>query len=106
MKFIMIIMVMLLTGAVTAADAQVSVFAKFIRKVAAEKHVTLTEAAEKLYAAGVRGYDCGPDEADIQELARTKLRPINFYYFPNWYPEGKANDYVDRTTSTECLAKA
>ncbi len=97
------------TGHLVAADEaepRISVFAKFIRMVAKEKQMTLAESAAALYDLGVRGYDCGPDEADLDELAATKLKPINFYYFPNWIPrEGKAY-YVHQTTPEECLKKA
>lgn len=85
---------------VVAVEPRVSVFAKFIRNVAQERGITKTEAAERLYALGVRGYDCGPGEDDLDELAATKLRPINFYFFPEWFSDGAAKRCAD------CLAQA
>lgn len=85
-------------------EPNISVFAKFVRKTAKERGVSLAEAADMLYAVGVRGYDCGPDEKDLDELASTKLKPINFYYFPDWFGRKAPDD--DRTAPAECLAKA
>ena len=89
--------------------AHISVFAKFIRMTAKERGLSLAQAADLLYAAGVRGYDCGPDEDDLEALAATKLRPINFYYFPDWFGRGVHDwngDYADRTKPAECIALA
>ena len=87
----------------------VSVFAKFIRMVAAERGVSKAQAADMLYDLGVRGFDAGPDEDDLAELAATKLKPINFYYFPDWFGR-KLHDwnthYADWSSPEECLAKA
>jgi len=66
-------------------EPQISVFASFVSKIAHERDISLTEAAEKLYDLGVRGIDIGPDEKILPELAKSKLRPINFYYFPKMY---------------------
>lgn len=100
------------SAATTASEdvPRISVFAKFIRQVAAERGVTKAVAAGMLRTIGVRGYDCGPDESDLDELAATALKPINFYYFPDWFGR-KVHDetktgYADRTTPSECLAKA
>ena len=102
----------LLAAAVFAGETvepRISVFASFIRKTAAERGVSKARAAEMLYDLGVRGYDCGPDESDLEELAATKLKPINFYYFPDWFGR-KSHDwkthYSDRTSPEACLAKA
>lgn len=84
-------------------------FAKFIRQTAKERGISLSAAADLLYDLGVRGYDCGPDEEDLDELAATKLKAINFYYFPDWFGTDVhdwALDYTDRTNPTECIAKA
>lgn len=86
--------------AVSTGEPRISVFAKFIRSVAKERGISKTEAAARLYALGVRGYDCGPDEDDLDELAATKLRPINFYFFPEWFKDGAAEH------CTNCLAQA
>ena len=69
----------------TGKEPNISVFASFIRKTAKERNISLAEAADMLYAIGVRGYDCGPNEKDLDELAATKLKPINFYVFPNMF---------------------
>lgn len=92
-----------------AAEPNISVFAKFVRMTAKERGVSLSAAADLLYAAGVRGYDCGPDEPDLDELAATKLKPINFYFFPDWFNtdiHDWERGYTDRTKPTECLKKA
>ena len=88
-----------------AKEPNISVFAKFIRMTAKERGVSLAKAADMLYALGVRGYDCGPDETDLDELAKTKLKPINFYYFPDWFARG-GKYYADKATPAECLALA
>ena len=74
-------------------EPNISVFASFVRKTAKEKGVTLAEAADMLYALGVRGFDVGPRDKDLPELAATKLKPINFYFFPNMFaPDNGAAD--------------
>ena len=88
---------------------KISVFAKFIRQTAKERGISLSAAADLLYGLGVRGYDCGPDEEDLDELAATKLKAVNFYYFPDWFGTDVhdwALGYTDRTNPTECIAKA
>ena len=93
----------------SGSEPNISVFAKFVRMTAKERGVSLAEAADMLYAVGVRGYDCGPDEPDLDELAATKLKPINFYYFPDWFNtdiHDWERGYTDRTKPAECLAKA
>ena len=66
-------------------EPNISVFASFIRRTAKQRNISLAEAADMLYALGVRGFDVGPDDADLPELAATKLKPINFYFFPKMY---------------------
>ena len=74
-------------------EPNISVFASFIRRTAKERGVSLTEAADMLYALGVRGFDVGPDDADLPELAATRLKPINFYFFPKMFaPDNGAAD--------------
>ena len=65
----------------------ISVFAHFIRNTAKQQGITLAEAADKLYDLGVRGFDIGPDDKDLPILAATKLKPINFYFFPKMLGE-------------------
>ena len=90
-------------------EPNISVFAKFVRMTAKERGISLAAAADMLYDLGVRGYDCGPDEKDLDELAATRLKPINFYYFPDWFNtdiHDWERGYTDRTKPAECLAKA
>ena len=68
-------------------EPNISVFASFIRRTAKERNITIAEAADMLYALGVRGFDVGPRDKDLPELAATKLKPINFYFFPNMFAE-------------------
>ena len=76
-----------------AADPNISVFAHFVRRTAKERGVSLSKAADLLYNLGVRGFDIGPDDPDLPELAATRLKPINFYYFPKMFgpDNGKAD---------------
>ena len=68
-------------------EPKISVFAHFIRNTASQRGISLAEAADMLYDLGVRGFDVGPDDKDLPELAATKLKPINFYFFPKMYGE-------------------
>ena len=68
-------------------EPRLSVFASFITRVARQRGVSLRAAAALLYDMGVRGFDIGPDEKILPELAKSKLRPINFYYFPNMFAD-------------------
>lgn len=76
-----------------AREAKISVFASFIRKIAKERGVSKAKAADMLYDLGVRGFDAGPGEKDLPELADTCLKPINFYVFPNMF--GPDNGLAD-----------
>lgn len=66
---------------------KISVFANFVRKTAKQRNISIAEAAEMIYALGVRGFDVSPDAKDLPELAATRLKPINFYFFPNMFAE-------------------
>ena len=66
-------------------EPKISVFANFVRRTAKERGLTIAEAADMLYALGVRGFDVGPGDEDLPELAATKLKPINFYFFPKMF---------------------
>ena len=74
-------------GRCTEKEPNISVFAAFIRNTAKQRNVSLAEAADMLYDLGVRGFDVGPDDKDLPELAATKLKPINFYFFPRMFNE-------------------
>ena len=74
-------------------EPNISVFAHFIRNTARQQNISLVEAANKLYDLGVRGFDIGPDDKDLAELASSKLKPINFYFFPKMLgPDNGAAD--------------
>ena len=74
-------------------EPNISVFSSFITNTAKERNITIAEAADMLYAIGVRGFDIGPDNKDLPELAATKLKPINFYFFPKMFgPDNGAAD--------------
>lgn len=84
-------------------EPNISVFARFIRNIATQRGISKAEAADLLYKMGVRGFDAGLGEQDLDELAATRLKPINFYYFPDWFGR-KAGA---RAVSPEaCLARA
>lgn len=98
-----------LVFASSLAEPNISVFAKFVRQTAKERGISLSASADLLYDLGVRGYDCGPDATDLDELAATKLKAVNFYYFPDWFNTDIHDwdrGYTDRTKPAECIAKA
>ena len=57
------------------SEPNISVFAKFIRNIATQRGISKAEAADLLYRMGVRGFDAGPGEHDLDELAATRLTP-------------------------------
>lgn len=74
-------------------EPNISVFASFARKIARERKIPLAEAANMLYDLGVRGMDASPKDKDLDELAASKLKFINFYVFPNFFaPDNGAAD--------------
>lgn len=84
-------------------EPKISVFASFIRCIAKQRGISKAEAAGLLYGMGVRGFDAGPADTDLDELSSTGLKPINFFYFPNWF--GRKND--SKSVSPDaCLARA
>lgn len=74
-------------GCCGGREPNISVFAAFVRTTAKQRNISLAEAAEMLYDLGVRGFDISPDDKDLPELAATKLKPINFYFFPRMFDE-------------------
>lgn len=73
--------------------AKISVFASFVRNTAKQRGVSLAEAADMLYDLGVRGFDIAPDDKDLPEIAASRLKPINFYFFPDM--QGSDNGAAD-----------
>ena len=74
-------------------EPNISVFASFARKIARERKIPLAQAANMLYDLGVRGMDASPKDQDLDELAQSKLKFINFYVFPNFFaPDNGAAD--------------
>ena len=88
-----------------AEEPKISVFASFIRNIAKQRGISKTEAADLLYAMGVRGFDAGPSDSDLYELVGTCLKPINFYYFPDWFGCKSKNGAVV-LSSEACLLRA
>ena len=81
------------SGSTEGGEPNISVFASFVTRTAKERKITIAEAADMLYALGVRGFDIGPDDKTLPELAATKLKPINFYFFPKMFgPDNGAAD--------------
>ena len=80
-------------GCATKESPNISVFASFVCRTAKERNLSLAEAADLLYDLGVRGFDIGPKDGNLAELAATKLKPINFYVFPDMFaPDGGRAD--------------
>lgn len=75
-------------------EQKISVFAKFVLQTAKERNLTIAEAADRLYELGIRGFDIGPRDKELDALCATKLKPINFYFFPNMFAED--NGAADR----------
>jgi len=69
----------------SAKEPNISVFAKFVTQTAKERNVSLAEAADMLYDLGIRGFDIDPANTNLDVLCATKLKPINFYFFPNMF---------------------
>ena len=69
-------------GSENSDGPKVSVFIHAVRRTAKQRGVSLAEAADILYAAGVRGVDIAPSDEDLDAIAATKLKPINFFVFP------------------------
>ena len=68
---------------------KISVFASTIDKVAAERGVTLAEAADLLREAGVDGFDTSFNNPKLAEYASTSMRPASIYGFINFLaPDG------------------
>ncbi len=66
-------------------EPKISVFASFIKSIARQRGVSVPEAAELLYGMGVRGFDAGVKDKDLNELAATRLKPINLYWFAEFF---------------------
>jgi len=75
------------TTAQKSECARISVFANFVQATARQRGVTLEKAADMIYDLGVRGFDCNAFEPQLDALAATKLKPINFYYLAKFAGE-------------------
>ena len=84
-----------------ASSALISVFAHFVENTAAQRGISLDEAASMLYNLGIRGYDIDADSPNFEALAATKLKPINIYYLPQWLTNGD-----DEEHNLKCLNRA
>ena len=72
---------------------KVSVFISAVRRTAKRRGVSLAKAADLFYEAGVGGVDIDPDAEDLAAIAATKLKPINFFFFPKMFgPDNGAAD--------------
>lgn len=72
---------------------KVSVFIHAVRRTAKQRGITLAKAADMFYEAGVGGVDIDPDAEDLAAIAATKLKPINFFFFPKMFgPDNGAAD--------------
>lgn len=72
---------------------KISVFSGTVERVAKAKGVSLGESAALLAEAGVTGFDSSYKNPKLPELAKTGLKPINFFGWPKLLgPDGGAKD--------------
>ena len=64
---------------VSLDEPKFAVFGSFIATVAKEKGVSIERAAELLYAEGVRGFDTGYNDKNLDRYAATVLKPVSLY---------------------------
>ena len=64
---------------VSPDEPKFAVFGSFISTVAKEKGVSVERAAELLYAEGVRGFDTGYGDKNLDRYTATVLKPVNLY---------------------------
>lgn len=84
MKKLLIIIVGAALAAGCCSGPKISVFAHYIEGTSQQRKISLAEAADMIYDLGVRGYDIDAESENFVELAATKLKPINIYFFPKW----------------------
>lgn len=63
-------------------SVKISVFSGTVERVAKAKGVSLGESAALLAEAGVTGFDSSYKDPKLPELAKTGLKPINFFGWP------------------------
>ena len=72
---------------------KISVFSGTVERIAKAKGVSLGESAALLAEAGVTGFDSSYKDPKLPELAKTGLKPINFFGWPKLLgPDGGAKD--------------
>ena len=73
----------LVLGAASAVagvcEPKLSIFASDVKRIAKQRNVSIAESARMLKAAGVSGFDCNYKEPLLPELAKSALKPVNFY---------------------------
>ena len=60
-------------------EPRISVFAHYVQQIAKGLRISKAEAASRLYALGIRGFDTAYTDPALPELASTCLKPINLY---------------------------
>lgn len=71
-------------GAHVAREPKISVFSHFVWDTARQRGISCEQAADRLYALGVRGFDCNVFDEKLGQLSATKLKPVSLYYFPDF----------------------
>lgn len=94
--FLSLVLVWVSVACLADNEPRISVFSDFIRMTAKERGLSYAEAADLFYDLGVRGFDCGVDEKDLDELCMTKLQPINFYYFLDGVGTSSPDPYLEK----------
>lgn len=74
---------------------KISVFSGTIDNVAKNRGISVAEAADMLYKAGIRGFDCNYKSDKLAEYAATSLKPINLYGFLRFYTEDNGREQCD-----------
>ena len=61
------------------AAPKISVFSHYVHVTAKQRGLTLEQAADRLYALGIRGFDTSYQDGQLAALSKTCLKPINLY---------------------------
>ena len=67
------------SAAAGVCEPKFSIFASDVKRIARQRNVPVAESARMLKAAGVSGFDCNYKEPILPELAKSALKPVNFY---------------------------